>query len=174
MGWVGVALSLVGGIMGAQGQRQEGRDARAAEEYNAGVLRANAEAIRKSNEYDVYGINKAKRRFLSNQQALYAKSGVRSGEGSPLEVMIDTATQFELEKMMSKYNAEVGIAQNQNEATQREYLGKLSELRGNQRASQTLLSTAGSMAGSYGGGAKTGGFQFGSQSTAHSFGSSIR
>ena len=38
-----------------------------------------------------------KRQMLSRQRALYAKSGVVISEGSPLEVMADTATQFEMD-----------------------------------------------------------------------------
>lgn len=149
MGWAGVALQAVGGIMGAAGQAQAGRDARKAEEYNAGVLRANAQAVKTSSEFDLMQQKKVAKRFVSAQQAGYAKAGVRTSQGSPLEVMIDSAAQFELDKMLAKFNAQTQAAQLENEANQRIKMGKAAEKSGYAAGTGTLLSTVGNSASSY-------------------------
>jgi len=150
MGWAGVALSAVGGIMGAMGQAQAGKDAQKAEEYNAGVLRANAQAVQLANKYEIAQIDAYKKRFLSQQQAGYGASGVKSSQGSPLDVMIDSAANFEMEKMLSKYNAQTQAAQQQNEANQRIKMGKAAVRAGNAQATSTLLSTGAKTATSVG------------------------
>jgi hypothetical protein len=149
MGWAGMAISAVGGIMGAMGQAEAGREANKAEQFNAGVLRANAQAVKTSNEFDIMQQKKVQRRFGSAQQAGYAKAGVKL-EGSPLEVMIDTAAQFELDQYISKWNAQTQSSQLQNEADQRIKTGKAMQRSGNAQAASTLLSTAGSAGKSYG------------------------
>lgn len=149
MGWAGVALSLVGSLAQAGGQAQAGKDARKAEEYNAGVLRANAEAVRTSNEFDLLRMKKSQKRFTGAQAASYASAGVRS-EGSPLEVMIDSAAQAELDMFISKYNAQTQAQQLRNEADQRIKMGKAAQKSGQAQATGTLLSAAGSAASSYG------------------------
>jgi len=150
MGWAGVAMQAVGGVMGAAGQAQAGREARKAEEYNAGVLRANAQAVKTANEFDIIQQKKVGRRFVSAQQAAYGASGVKSTEGSPLEVMIDTAAQFELDQFISKWNAQTQASQLENEAKQRIKMGKAAERSGQVAAASTLLSTAGSAGKSIG------------------------
>ena len=47
-------------------------------------------------EYEAQKTEREKARMLSRQRALYAKSGV-TFEGSPLEVMADTAANYEMD-----------------------------------------------------------------------------
>lgn len=148
MGWAGVALQLVGGIMGAQGQMQAGKDAQKAEEYNAGVLRANAQATQISSDYDIHRQKKVKEGFRSAQVAGYSKAGVRL-EGSPLLAMIESSAAQDLDISIAKYNAQNQISQLNNEADQRIKMGKAAVKSGNAAATSTLLSTAGSAANSY-------------------------
>lgn len=56
-------------------------------------------------EYEAQKTERAKSRMLSRQKALYAKSGVLLSEGSPLEVMADTAAQYEMDIRMQRQKA---------------------------------------------------------------------
>jgi hypothetical protein len=135
--------------MQANGEAKAGQEQFKAEEYNAGILRQNAEAVRLASRYDLYDMAKAKRRFLSNQQSLYAKSGVRSGEGSPLTVMIDSATEFAMASLIKKYNDQTQAAQLQNEAYHRLEIGSQGIQKANAQSQSTLLSTAGKTVSAY-------------------------
>lgn len=88
----------------------------AVSEFNAAVARANAEAIRAVADLDIDRQKTAATRFKSGQIAGYSKAGVRL-EGSPIEVMIDSAQQAKLDIAITDYNAKVGMAQAQSRAT---------------------------------------------------------
>jgi hypothetical protein len=132
---VGGALSLVGSLLdmgtsvyggilnsginkaNAQLALAQGNYASSVEEYNASVARANAIAIRAVADFDIERQKKAATRFKSGQIAGYSKAGVRL-EGSPVEVMIDSATQAKIDIAITDYNAKQGIATAQSRAQQ--------------------------------------------------------
>ena len=125
----------------ATGQITQGIQANRAQQFNAAVSRANAQAIRQSAELDIYRQKKAARKFKGAQIAGYAKAGVRL-EGSPLEVLLDSASEAELDMMITDYNARVGIAQTEAEAKQYKRAGKTALMQGLFAGGKTLL-TAG-------------------------------
>uniref|UniRef100_A0A6M3K8T7 Uncharacterized protein n=1 Tax=viral metagenome TaxID=1070528 RepID=A0A6M3K8T7_9ZZZZ len=62
------------------------------------------EALEKQSAVDRAKILREKTAMTSEQRTMYAKSGVRVGVGTPLEVMADTAAQYELDLAANRYN----------------------------------------------------------------------
>ena len=94
----------------------QGRETNIAAQYNVAVARANAEAIKASSEIDIARQVIAKGKLRGAQVAGYGKAGVKL-EGSPLNVLIDSAAQAELDIAITKFNAKTS-------ATQAEYQAK--------------------------------------------------
>ena len=175
-GIAGTGMQIYGAISQGQQQKQ-------AEDYNAQVARQQAEAYRnklpiieyqkevvtEKGKLEEYRKRRAARFLRSEQVALYGKAGVQL-TGSPLEVIIDSASQAELDIMIDKYNtrldlynldieaynAEVGARRAESEAQYKSYLGKQYQREGYFKAAQTLLTSASGYAMKYGGTRTTG------------------
>jgi len=113
----------------------QGREANITAEYNAAVSRANAEAIRTSADLDIERQKKAKETLRGSQVTRYAKGGVKL-EGSPLEVLIDSAAQAELDMLITDFNAKTAMSQQEFAAHQSLREGRSAVLLANQQASQ--------------------------------------
>jgi hypothetical protein len=95
-------------------------------EYNAAVSRANAEAIRSVADLEIESQKKQEARFKGAQTAGYAKSGVKL-TGSPIEVMIDSATEFKRNQAITDYNAKIGMMQATSQAKIYDVAGQLAK-----------------------------------------------
>lgn len=148
----------------AYGQIQQGRIASSAAQYNARVAEMEAEAVRKSAAFEAQTltqqsaiekrqIEREKSRTISAQRARYAKAGVLVGQDTPLDVMADTAAEFELDLAANRYNLETGlerlryeretgIRRSKSEAAYQGLLSKQYRSAGYIGASGTLLSGA--------------------------------
>jgi hypothetical protein len=102
-------LPMITSAMQAGGQYSESKSQMEAAQYNAQVAAWQAQMVKQSAEFAMARIQRRKARFMSAQAASYAKAGVKM-EGSPIEVMADTATEFELDKLAENYNAQVQIS----------------------------------------------------------------
>ena len=126
-------LSLVGTGISAFGSLQEGKQIQQADEYNA-------QLALEQGEMDVFQIEKEEAGLTSTQKAAYAKAGVTLS-GSPLEVMLQSATNFEMDKATAKYNAE-------SKANMLRYEGKVAKASGKFNAAKILMGSAVNTAGS--------------------------
>lgn len=136
-------LMAAGTTMSAIGQVRAGKQQAAAEEYNARVAESQIKAVQTASASEQAKLNRQKSQMLSSQRAAYAKAGVRLDEGSPLEVMADTATEYELDLATSRYNANVQTNQLQSEANYRRQVGKQAKMSGYYGAGATLLTNFG-------------------------------
>jgi hypothetical protein len=93
----------------------QGNYSSSVQEFNAAVARANAEAIRASADLDIERQKGAAKRLKSSQIAGYSKAGVKL-QGSPLDVMIDSAVNAKLDMAITDYNANIGIMQAESQA----------------------------------------------------------
>jgi len=157
-------------------QIREGQQMAAAEKYSARVAEAQAgviktsaafesETLRKQSEIEQAKVAREKAKMTSAQRATYAKAGVRIEEGTPLEVMADTAAQYELDLAAGRYNLATGLetirygaetkqAQLAAEAEYRRQLAKSYKTASYLKAGSTLLtgmSSMSSMSSMYGG-----------------------
>lgn len=99
LGGVGDIITGVGSIIQGKQERELGK-------YNAAQYEFQAQAERTSQQL----LETQKRRILKSkigqQTAIYGKSGIKM-TGSPLEVMLDSITNAELDISIDKYNSEV-------------------------------------------------------------------
>ena len=135
-----IGLTVVSGITQAIGAYQQGKARQEAAEYNAAVARQEGEIARRQAEIELYQTTEEARRMRSRQAALYAKAGVLS-EGSPAYVIADTAAQYEFEKDVIKYNAEIGVSRAESQARYDEFMGEQYYQEGLFKAGTTLLGT---------------------------------
>lgn len=102
-------LAIVGGSIAAYGILRQGMAKKAAAEYNARVM---GEGIK---ETDIKAsiiadkIRREKRQIRGIQMARYMRAGVIL-EGTPLEVLADTAAQYEEDIAINDYNRRLAIA----------------------------------------------------------------
>ena len=108
---VSAGASLMGGI----GAYMEGKEKQEADEYNANI------ALMKGT-FDVEQLGLEESSMLATQRAVYARAGVEMS-GSPLDVALSTATQFEYSKQVANFNA-------QSQANMDEYEGKVAAQQG--------------------------------------------
>ena len=166
-------LLIASTAMQAMSQIQQGQQMSANEKYNARVAESEAEAYRVSGAFESQALTQqsafaqarivtAKGKARGIQQAGYAKAGVLVFEGSPLMVMADTATEYELDIAANQYNrdiglerirytTDVGVGRSLAEAEYRRKLGKYYKRASYWAAGQTLLTGMSSMKGSSGG-----------------------
>jgi hypothetical protein len=108
MGSTGGQAAQAGGtILTAYGKYREGKDTGNAYKYNEAVMQREQEMIGRSAQIQQNQISRQKGKTLATQHARYAKSGVVTTSGSPYEVAVDTAGQYEMDKAIVAYNAEV-------------------------------------------------------------------
>ncbi|KKL86659.1 hypothetical protein LCGC14_1942550, partial [marine sediment metagenome] len=79
-------------------------------------------------------------RIIGTQQALFTKAGVTL-EGSPLDVIQQTAENLELDVLIGDINARIRESRLSSEVSQRRIAASAARSRGVSRAGATLLST---------------------------------
>ena len=141
LGGLGAGVSFLGDLFEGFGKAQTYKQMSLIDELNAAVSRANAAAIRQSGEMDVRKLTKAKARYAGGQRALYAKAGVRL-EGSPIEVMIDSAAEWETDILVAKYNTKVQEIQANLTGQLYDAQSKMAKAKSLGAIGGTLLSTA--------------------------------
>ena len=110
----GTILSGIGSVVSAIGQMQAGA-AQAAQmqhqaqiaEYNAKVADNDAILAQRAAQADADTVDRRKRITIAQQSANFAASGVVIDEGSTLEVLGDTAAEFELERLNTLHEGEL-------------------------------------------------------------------
>lgn len=172
-----VIMTVAGGAMKTVSQIAQGKQQAANAEYNAKVAEQQAQAARENakyqqetltqqSEYEQARIQREKQKTQATQRTLYAKSGVRLDEGSPLEVMADTAAQYEMDIAANQYNLGVGleeiryntdvdVSRLKSEAAYQRTQKKAYKTASYWNAGSTILTTlgtAGTMMGGLGGG----------------------
>ena len=140
----------IGTGMSAYGQIQQGKSQAAQAEYNAKLAKRNAKAAKENAVYEARQKRRGTARLIGKQRALYAKAGVTM-EGSPLDVLQETAAQGEMDALM----IERGYAQQETAYKSQAKLAKMRarnyKQQGYLAAGSTLLTGGGQMMGGYGG-----------------------
>jgi hypothetical protein len=114
-----VALIIASTALATVETLRSGSQQAAGAKYNALLAEAESGAVARSAAFERETLTQqskleqartAREKSLagSKQRALYAKAGVRL-EGSPLEVMADTAAQYELDLSTQRYNLATGL-----------------------------------------------------------------
>ena len=139
-GWGGRVSNMLSMGLKTYGAISSGRGAQGASNYNADVALQEGEMAQKSAQMRKWQITRQKGKMAGRQHALYAKAGVVANTGSPFEVMVDTAAQYELDKAITQYNADVMSARAKSESDYRRQIGKNYNSSGWAQAGNILLS----------------------------------
>jgi len=158
-------IALTATSIGLQigGQYQAGKEAEAQaksqqawNEYNAQLAEREAKEAQEAAAYEESKFRKGGERLKARQRTLYAKAGV-TPEGSPLEVMEQTASELEMDALMIRRGGQLGYQRYTAGAALERFAGKSALLRGRatRRASRwgmaaTGLSGAGQLGYQYG------------------------
>ena len=137
-------LKAGGDILGGFGGLMQGFEMQDAYNYNSGILEQQADQIMFSSDLNIEEIGQAEDELLSTQKAMYAKAGVTQ-VGSPTDVALQSATNFEFDKLVSRYNAEVAAANVRSKADINKYYGKEVAREGVMNLGKSLLSAAGGL-----------------------------
>jgi hypothetical protein len=148
-----VLLGASGGLQ-AVGAISEGNAKKAAADYNARMALNNAAQTRVQAAEEERRSRIMARKQIGSMRAGYAKSGVTM-EGSPLDVLEESASTAELDALTIRHGGEVKAQAFENEARLESWKGKQARTQGYLTAASSLLGTGAKMSGSGGGGAKT-------------------
>lgn len=151
MAWVataaigGLALSVYGtyqqgqsAAANAQAQAKAAAASAAAATYNANLADQNAAITREQEKAAVEAQQRTTARDIGRIIAAYGASGVQSDNGSPMDVLADSARVAELDKLTLQYNYELKARDYENQAS----LDRMNAANG-LTASTTYASSAG-------------------------------
>src|SRR3990167_5965390 len=116
-------LGGFGDILSGVGTLVEGKQQKNMAEYNAKIYEQQAQAERSSAALLAEQKNRLIKSQLGKQTALYGKSGVKMS-GSPLEVMLDSMTNANLDLAIDKYNSDVKAHGYESSAAMSRFEGK--------------------------------------------------
>lgn len=106
IGIIGVVIAAAGAATSAVRANQQADAQQKAFEYNAAVERNNAILAKRESGFQADRIRKRNRILLSRQKATYAKGGVAL-DGTPEDVIFDSAIEGELDALAALYTGDV-------------------------------------------------------------------
>lgn len=150
------AAMLIGPAISAIGQIREGEAANSAAQYNAQVAEQNAQTTLAQSAEEERRLRVMARKQIGDARANYGASGV-SLEGSPLDVLEESAATAELDALTVRYGGQQKAQAYRNEAKLERFRGKNSKTSGYLSAAGTLFQAGGKAAASGAGGGSGGG-----------------
>lgn len=130
----GLILSAIGGVYGAYLNK-------GVQEHNAKIAEAQAKLVEANIGVRNYVSQKQIAQMTGTQRASYAKAGVKPMTGSPIDVVVDTQSNMELETALSNINDRMTAAGYQSEADLRRAAGYAGVALASAKAAKSLLST---------------------------------
>lgn len=156
IGIISLVAGVVGSAMSANAQAQAGEAEKKAYEFNAQLKEQEAEQLKTKAMWDESLSREQSREHIAKMRAMYAKSGVRLDEGSPLLVMADSAAKAEKDALAIRWGGDVDYTQAINEANLMRFYGKNAAKTGRTQAGVTMLQGIGNAGMAYGQGKYTG------------------
>lgn len=142
--------AMVGAGVAATGTLMEGQSQAMASEYNADVARQNAAIAAQQGKAAVELQQRNAKRTIGTMVANYGASGVQVDSGSPLDVLADSASMAELDKLTTQYNYALrGLGYSQQ--------ANLADMNASSASTSSLLGAVGKAASGYGTYLKMGG-----------------
>ena len=157
MGGTGLGLQMKSQYEAGKAAQAQAKSEAGLREYNAQIAEREAREAQEAAAYEEQKFRKGGERLKARQRALYAKAGV-TFEGSPLDVMEQTAVELETDALMIRRGGQLGARRLTAEAQLQRYAGRSALLRGRaaRRAGRWGMAATG-----LGGGAQLG-YQYGS------------
>ena len=129
LGGTGLGLQMKGQYEAGKAARVQSKSQAAFNEYNAQLAEREAAETQEAAAYEEEKFRKGGERLKARQRALYAKAGV-TPEGSPLEVMEQTAVELETDALLIRRGGTLGYQRLTAEAGLERMAGRSALLRG--------------------------------------------
>lgn len=143
---IGPALSAIGTAVSVVGAFSQGRQSSDAAKYNAKLAEQNAVTARQQGAAQQEQQRKMAEKKIGSMAAAYSASGV-SYEGSPLDVLAESAGNAELDYQTIKYNTELRAMGYNNTASLERSKASNAMTSGYMNAASSMLKGAGSLSG---------------------------
>lgn len=134
----GKKIEAGGGIVGAFGTVLGGMQSKQSAYMNASFEEFNADQIDYMGRQAVAKQKRQADQIIGNARANYGASGVQSTEGSPLDILQQSASEAALDNIMMKYNYDVAAYGKRRSA-------KIMRYEGDQALENSYLSAAGQL-----------------------------
>ena len=134
-------MGMFGSITSAFGSFAQGAEQEKAYEFNADIALQNAQHTRTAEALHQTQMEFQKKKVIGMQPAEYAGRGVKANTGSPIDMMVTTLAQFNLDQAISGYNAEVSARGLENQAAMDTYEGKMAKKSADTKGAMQLLSS---------------------------------
>jgi len=140
------ALVVGGTALSAYGNIQQGKAEQKKHDYNATMLRQNAETENQQGNQREEAQRRKAREVLGSQAAAFAQSGGGSG-GSAADIMKQSSTNAELDALTIRYESGLKATGLKNAAAAETFAGKVSKQQGYYGAVNSVLSGGSTYAG---------------------------
>ncbi|HEX7005583.1 MAG TPA: hypothetical protein VF274_00460 [Alphaproteobacteria bacterium] len=135
------AIAAASAAISAAGAVAQGNAAKSAANFNAAVARRNADIARANAAADAARQKQRGALLAGRQRAAAGASGI-TAEGSPLDVMADSAIASELDALTTRYRGELQARAYGQDATLQDMRGDAAQTAGYIGAGAALLSSA--------------------------------
>lgn len=152
--YIAAASAAASAVVGTVGAISTGISQNQAAKYNAQVAQNNADAATQAANFETEAERRRQMRLFGAQRAAYGKAGVTM-EGTPLDVVGDTAAEGELDALAILYQGQLGYNRGQSEASLQRYAGRSALTSGYIGAGSSILKGAGAARGLLAGGEGT-------------------
>lgn len=132
------ATAIAGAGLTAYGQYMQGSQAAKAEQMNKQLYEQQAEQVDRARQIENEKMARQKKSVMSRGMAVIGAKGI-SPTGSPMEVMLDTMTQMELDRQTMNYNADIAKSRALSGAAMAGEYAKNYQTMGTLGAASTLL-----------------------------------
>jgi hypothetical protein len=136
--FIGAGIAALGAISQGQAQQRAGKAEEQAAAMNATIAARDAAIVRDQAKADVALLQREKVRNIGAARAQYGASGVTL-DGSPLDILEQSAYNAELDKQTILYKAEVEATGYLDSAALERMRGTNARREGNARAGSTIL-----------------------------------
>jgi hypothetical protein len=143
------AVMVAGAALSAYGAIQQANAAKAAGSYNAAIRERDATVAMQQSQADADRVALQGKRVEGSLLANYGAAGVASDEGSPLDVLADSASQNQLDQETIKYKGRLKAMGYQGDAALSRMGAEVAEDQGPLNAASHLLTGAGRAGSTY-------------------------
>lgn len=139
LGGAGLGLQIAGQVKAGRAASAQAKSQAALDEYNAQLAEREAVEAREAAAFEERKFRKGGERLKARQRVGFAKAGV-TFEGSPLEVMEQTAIELETDALMIRRGGLLGARRLTAEAGLQRFAGRSALLRGKARRRASTIS----------------------------------
>ena len=138
---IGAIIAIISALVSAGSMIYSAQQQRKTAEYRAQLAEEAGEEVKAGTELEVARHRERTKRLQARQRASYAKAGVLM-EGSPLEVLADSAAQADLDEMIIEHGGQARASAYEREGMFMRQYGKSQQTAGYIKAGSSLLSGA--------------------------------